>query len=105
MIPFACARMRAVTSGRLLAARERKDIKLAHSQWNLNLDGLCDNVFDFSQHLELVLALDVFRVGDHHTGNETTQRCDTVSLSDTELAISAHSFRIGTNSQRKCRRG
>ena len=81
--------MRAVTCGRLLAAREGKDIRLRHSQRNLNLDSLCNDVFNLSQHLELVLALDVFRVGDHHTRDKSTKRRDTISLSDTELSVSA----------------
>ena len=57
----------------------------------MNLNSLGNNVFNLSQHLELVLALDVFWVGDHHTGNQTTKGCNTVSLSDTELDISARS--------------
>ena len=57
-------------------------------QRDRDLDGLCDQVFDFSEHGEVVLGLDVFWIGDHHSGNKTTKGCDTVSLSDTELHVS-----------------
>jgi hypothetical protein len=57
-------------------------------QRNRDLDGFGDEVLDLSEHGEIVLGLDVFRVGDHHPGNETTEGCDTVSLSNTELIIS-----------------
>lgn len=49
-----------------------------------NLDGLGDEVFNLSEHGQLVLGLYVFRVGDHHSGDQTAERGDTVSLSDTE---------------------
>lgn len=54
-------------------------------QRNRDLDGLGDEVLDFSEHGEIVLGLDVFWVGDHHSCNQTTKGCDTVSFSDTEL--------------------
>jgi hypothetical protein len=57
-------------------------------QRDRDLDGLCDQVFDFSEHREVILGLDVFWVGDHHSSNETTKRCDTVSFSNTELEVS-----------------
>jgi len=54
-------------------------------QRNRDLDGLGDEILDFSEHGEIVLRLDVFWVGDHHSCNQTTKGRDTVSFSDTEL--------------------
>lgn len=54
-------------------------------QRNLNLNGFGNEVFELSKHSEVVLALDVLRVGNHHSGNETTKRGDTISLTNTEL--------------------
>lgn len=62
--------------------------RLAHdSQRNGDLDRLGHEVLQLSQSVQVVLALDVLWVGDHHTGNQTTERGDTVSLSDTELCV------------------
>lgn len=55
-------------------------------QRNRDLDSLGDEVLDFSEHGEVVLGLNVFWVGDHHSCNQTTERCNTVSFSDTELS-------------------
>jgi hypothetical protein len=55
-------------------------------QRNRDLDGFGDEILDFSEHGEIVLGLDVFWVGDHHSCNQTTKGCDTVSFSDTELS-------------------
>ena len=49
-----------------------------------NLDGVGDQVFNLSKHVQVVLALNVFRVGNHHSSDKTTERGNTVSLSDTE---------------------
>lgn len=49
-----------------------------------NLDSVGDQVFNLSEHVQIVLALDVLRVGDHHSSDKTTERGNTVSLSDTE---------------------
>ena len=54
-------------------------------QRNRDFNSLGDKVLDFSEHGEIVLGLDVFWVGDHHSCNQTTKGCDTVSFSDTEL--------------------
>ena len=55
-------------------------------QRNRDLNGLGDEILDFSEHGEVVLGLDVFWVGDHHSCNQTTKGCNTVSLSNTELS-------------------
>jgi hypothetical protein len=52
---------------------------------DLDLDGLGDQVLDLSEHAQVVLGLDGLGVGSVHSGDETTERGDTVSLSDTEL--------------------
>lgn len=54
-------------------------------QRDLNLNGFGNEIFELSEHREVVLALNVFRVGNHHSGNETTKRGDTISLANTEL--------------------
>ena len=54
-------------------------------QRNRDLDSLGDEVLDLSEHGEVVLGLDVFWVGDHHSCNQTTKGCNTVSFSDTKL--------------------
>jgi len=51
---------------------------------DVDLDGLGDEVLDVLDLLQLVLALDVLRVGNHHAGHQTTERGDTVALADTE---------------------
>ena len=51
---------------------------------DVDLDGLGDQVLDLLQLLEAVLALDVLGVGDHHAGHQTTERGDTVTLTDSE---------------------
>ena len=58
-------------------------------QRNRDLDGLSDDVFDFSEHGEVVLGLDVFWIGDHHSCNQTTKGCNTISFSDTKLYMLA----------------
>ena len=55
-------------------------------QRNRDLDSLGDEVLDLSEHGEVVLGLDVFWVGDHHSCNQTTKGCNTISFSDTELS-------------------
>ena len=57
-------------------------------QWDLNLDCFCHNILELSKHGQIVLALDVFWVRDHHSSNETTKWGDTVPLADTELIVS-----------------
>lgn len=51
---------------------------------NVDLDSFGDEVLNVLDLLQLVLALDVFGVGDHHTGHQTAKRGDTVALADTE---------------------
>lgn len=51
---------------------------------DVDLDGLGDQVLDILELLQLVLALDVLGVGDHHAGHQATKRGDTVALTDTE---------------------
>lgn len=51
---------------------------------DVDLNGLGDEVLDLLELLEAVLALDVLGGGDHHTGHQTTERGDTVALTDSE---------------------
>lgn len=54
-------------------------------QRDLNLNGLGNEIFELSEHREVVLALNILRVGNHHSGNKTAKRGDTISLANTEL--------------------
>ena len=47
-----------------------------------DLDAVCNHILDLLELLELVFALDVVSVGNDHSGHQTTERGDTVSLSD-----------------------
>lgn len=51
---------------------------------NVDLDRVGDQVLNGLELVEIVLALDVVAVGDNHAGHETTQRGDTVTLTDTD---------------------
>lgn len=51
---------------------------------NVDLNSFGDQVLDLSEHGEVVLALDVLRVGSVEAGNETTKRGDSYTLTDTE---------------------
>lgn len=51
---------------------------------NVDLNSLGNKVLNVLDLLQLVLALDVLGVGNHHTGHETTQGGDTVALTDTK---------------------
>lgn len=51
---------------------------------DVDLDGLGDQVLDFSEHGEVVLGLDVFGVGGVEAGDETTERGNTDTLTNTE---------------------
>lgn len=53
-------------------------------EWDIDLHGLGDQVLNFTQHLEVVLGLDVFRVGSVKAGNETSKRCNADTFSDTK---------------------
>jgi hypothetical protein len=77
--------------------RIRRCAKSKHSQWHLDLNCLGDEVLDLTEHWEVVLGLDVVWVGDHHAGDETAERGDTVSLADTELG--EESAVIGTKTR------
>lgn len=73
-----------VADNRLSASKPWTRIAV-NLQRNLNLNGLGNEVFKLSKHREVVLSLDVLRVGNHHSGDETTKRGDTISLTNTEL--------------------
>lgn len=51
---------------------------------DVDLDGLGDEVLNVLELLKLVLALDVVAVDSHHTGHQTTQGSDTVTLTNTQ---------------------
>ena len=50
---------------------------------NVDLDRVGDQVLNGLELVQVVLALDVIAVGDNHAGHQTTQRSDTVALTDT----------------------
>lgn len=49
---------------------------------DIDLHGLGDQVLNFTQHLEVVLGLDVFRVGSVKAGNEASKRSDSDTFSN-----------------------
>jgi hypothetical protein len=49
-----------------------------------DVDCLCYNVFEITEFFEVVFAFDVFFVGCVHAGEETANRGDAVSFTDTE---------------------
>ena len=51
---------------------------------NVDLDAVGNEILNGLELVEIVLALDVVAVGDNHAGHETTQRGDTVALTDTD---------------------
>ena len=51
---------------------------------NVDLNSFGNEVLDVLDLLQLVLALDVLGVGNHHAGHETTQGGDAVALTDTK---------------------
>lgn len=50
----------------------------------VDLHSFCDHVFQLLDHVQLVLASDVFTVLDNHARHEATEGCDAVALADTE---------------------
>ena len=53
-------------------------------EWHRNLYCICYQVLDFSQSSQVVLGLNVFCIADVHPGDQTTERSDSVTLSDTK---------------------
>ncbi|KAH3671919.1 hypothetical protein OGAPHI_000105 [Ogataea philodendri] len=51
---------------------------------NVHLNSLCNQVLQISQFVQLVLGHDVLSVCSNHSGHQTSQRSDTVSLSNTK---------------------
>lgn len=51
---------------------------------DVDFDGLGDKVFEVTELLKLVLALDVLGGGNNHASHEATKRSNTVSLTNTE---------------------
>jgi len=51
---------------------------------DVDLDRVGDQVLNSLELVQVVLALDVVAVGDDHAGHETTERGDTVTLTDTD---------------------
>ena len=49
---------------------------------NVDLDRVGDQVLNGLELVQVVLALDVVAVGDDHAGHQTTQRSDTVALTN-----------------------
>ena len=49
---------------------------------HVDLDGLGDQVFDFTEHGKVVLAFDVFGIGSIEACNEASQRRDTNTLTN-----------------------
>lgn len=51
-------------------------------EWDVDLYCLCDKVFDLTQHGQVVLGLDVLRVGCIQARNETAERGDADTLAN-----------------------
>jgi hypothetical protein len=51
---------------------------------NVDLDSFGDEVLNFSEHLQVVLGLNIFRVGGVEASDETTKGSDTNSFTNTE---------------------
>lgn len=51
---------------------------------DVDLDRVGDQVLNGLELVQVVLALDVVAVGDDHAGHETTERGDTVTLTDAD---------------------
>jgi hypothetical protein len=51
---------------------------------DVDLDSLGNQILEILELVELVLALDVLGVGDDHAGHESTERSDSVPLTDSE---------------------
>lgn len=51
---------------------------------DVDLDRVGDQVLNGLELVQVVLALDVVAVGDDHAGHETTERGDTVTLTDSD---------------------
>lgn len=51
---------------------------------DVDLDRVGDQVLNGLELVQVVLALDVVAVGDDHAGHETTERGDTIALTDTD---------------------
>jgi len=60
--------------------RETGDVVV---EWNVDLDVIGNHVLDLLEQVEVVLALDVFTVGDDHPGHQTTKWGNTVALTNT----------------------
>lgn len=53
-------------------------------EWHIDFNSLCDQVFDFTKHGEIVLGLDVIGVRRIQAGDQSTERGDTDTLSNAE---------------------
>jgi hypothetical protein len=53
-------------------------------KWYIDLDSLGYKVFNFTEHGEIVLGLDVFRIRGIQTCNQASERCDSDTLANTE---------------------
>ena len=51
---------------------------------DVDLNSLSNQILEVLELLELVLALNVLGVGNHHASHETTKRSDTVALTNTK---------------------
>lgn len=51
-------------------------------EWYVDLYCLCDEVFDLTQHGQVVLGLDVLGVGSVQACHKTAERCDADTLAD-----------------------
>lgn len=59
---------------------------------NVDLDSLSDEVLDLTEHLQVILGLDIFRVGGVKASNEATKRGDTDTFTDTENSCTKTSY-------------
>lgn len=61
-----------------------KDVRDGVVVRDVDLDGLCDQVLNLTESLQVVLGLDVFGVGGVHASDQATKRGDTDTFTNTE---------------------
>lgn len=64
--------------------RGRRHVRDGIHEGDVDLDGLGDQVLDFSEHGKVVLGLDILRVRGVEAGDEAAQGCDPDALTDAE---------------------
>lgn len=69
-------------SARRASRKEPEFKKKSCLQWDVDLNGLCNEILNILEFVQLVLAHDIVPVGHDHTRHEATQRGDAVPLAN-----------------------